>query len=175
MVGPQAEVLAKIRIADVLYVARPNEHAGAWSRISRKHVDFLVCDPRTLRPLFSVELDDASHARADRQQRDAFVDSAFQAAGLPLLHFAAKHTYHTEDVASRIAPYLPSPDGSQPSSSAPQAVVSPVGVKSGTAPLCPTCGIPMVLRTASRGGSRGEQFYGCTNYPRCRSVIPVAT
>lgn len=41
-------------------------------------------------------------------------------------------------------------------------------------PLCPTCGIPMVLRVARRGEHQGKPFYGCPNYPQCREVVPVA-
>jgi hypothetical protein len=40
-------------------------------------------------------------------------------------------------------------------------------------PVCPKCGALMVLRTAKRGNTPGQQFYGCPNYPRCRVVIPL--
>ena len=43
-----------------------------------------------------------------------------------------------------------------------------------SSPLCPKCGIPMVLRTASQGNHIGQQFYGCRNYPRCREILPVS-
>lgn len=33
--------------------------------------------------------------------------------------------------------------------------------------LCPTCGSPMVLRTARRGKNAGGSFWGCSKYPRC--------
>ena len=35
---------------------------------------------------------------------------------------------------------------------------------------CPTCGAPMVIRTAQRGARSGERFLGCSTYPRCRGV-----
>ncbi|ENM3807457.1 TPA: restriction endonuclease [Vibrio cholerae] len=35
-------------------------------------------------------------------------------------------------------------------------------------PLCPSCHAPLVMRTAKRGQSKGNQFYGCSSYPRCR-------
>lgn len=38
-------------------------------------------------------------------------------------------------------------------------------------PICPRCGIPMVLRVASRGAHIGESFYGCSNYPRCDEKV----
>jgi hypothetical protein len=37
---------------------------------------------------------------------------------------------------------------------------------------CPTCGSPMKVRTARRGGSRGEKFYGCSKFPKCRGTRP---
>jgi restriction system protein len=39
---------------------------------------------------------------------------------------------------------------------------------------CPQCGHPMVLRTAQRGPQVGEQFWGCSQFPRCRGTMPVA-
>jgi hypothetical protein len=40
--------------------------------------------------------------------------------------------------------------------------------------LCPKCGSSMVLRKAKRGGNTGNQFWGCSAYPKCRVVQNVA-
>jgi restriction system protein len=40
-----------------------------------------------------------------------------------------------------------------------------------TTPSCPSCGTKLVLRTASRGNSSGKQFWGCSNYPRCKYIM----
>lgn len=37
--------------------------------------------------------------------------------------------------------------------------------------LCPKCGAPMILRTASKGANQGKQFYGCSNFPKCREIV----
>ena len=34
--------------------------------------------------------------------------------------------------------------------------------------LCPKCGSELILRTAKKGTNAGNQFYGCSNYPKCR-------
>lgn len=34
--------------------------------------------------------------------------------------------------------------------------------------ICPRCGAELVLRTAKKGEHSGEQFYGCSRYPKCR-------
>ena len=35
---------------------------------------------------------------------------------------------------------------------------------------CPRCGGTLVLRTAKKGANAGNQFYGCSNYPKCRFI-----
>jgi restriction system protein len=37
-------------------------------------------------------------------------------------------------------------------------------------PSCPTCGKPMVSRTARRGRNAGSQFWACPAYPDCRGT-----
>lgn len=37
-------------------------------------------------------------------------------------------------------------------------------------PTCPSCAIKMIVRTAKRNG---EQFWGCSNYPRCRQTFKL--
>ena len=44
----------------------------------------------------------------------------------------------------------------------------PAGTTCSALPLCPDCGVPMVLRTASRGPHQGEQFYGLPQF----STVP---
>nr|WP_301002462.1 restriction endonuclease [Capsulimonas corticalis] len=35
---------------------------------------------------------------------------------------------------------------------------------------CPACGAEMVRRTARRGANAGGEFWGCSQYPRCRGT-----
>lgn len=67
-----------------------------------KHVDFVICDRATIRPLVAVELDDASHTRSDRVTRDEFVDAALTAAGLPLMRIRAHASYNVQEVARQL-------------------------------------------------------------------------
>ena len=39
---------------------------------------------------------------------------------------------------------------------------------------CPTCGSAMVIRTARKGKSAGQAFWGCTTYPTCRGIRQMA-
>lgn len=40
-------------------------------------------------------------------------------------------------------------------------------------PVCSKCSIPMILRTATKGERSGKKFWGCSNYPKCRSIVNV--
>jgi len=75
---------------------------AAFNRIDRKHLDFLLCDPTTLRPMVAIELDDASHARRDRVDRDAFVDKVLDVVGLPLVRIRAQMDYDPRELEARI-------------------------------------------------------------------------
>jgi very-short-patch-repair endonuclease len=97
----QYRIMGKVRLADVIKVKSVSKR-GAWqnafNRIQSKHVDFAVCEPATLAVKFIIELDDASHTQAKRQDRDDFVNKALQAAGIPVYHFAAKRTYSVQEI-----------------------------------------------------------------------------
>jgi hypothetical protein len=161
-------IQSKVRLADVFFVARPNENAAAFNRIAQKHIDFLVCHPVTMKPLLGIELDDQSHKQNNRQERDGFVDQVFLTAGLPLLRFPVQAEYNSREIAAQIAPLLkdklsPATPPQQPEAQKPASLT----------PNCPKCGIPMVLRTVGQGEHKGKQFYGCQNFPRCREFRPV--
>lgn len=40
-------------------------------------------------------------------------------------------------------------------------------------PVCPKCNAPMILRTATKGERIGKKFWGCSNYPKCRTILNV--
>jgi restriction system protein len=46
-----------------------------------------------------------------------------------------------------------------------QGVISP---KPASGDVCPECGGELVLRTARRGPNPGQEFWGCSNYPKCK-------
>lgn len=40
-------------------------------------------------------------------------------------------------------------------------------------PVCRSCGIAMVRRTARQGTNAGQDFWGCRNFPRCRQIEAI--
>jgi hypothetical protein len=180
-VGDWAVICPKVSLGD-LFFAKSGDHKANTSyrnRIARKHVDFLLCDSQDMEPLLGIELDDASHSRAARQQRDSFVDQVFAAAELPLLRQPVQSTYDVHDLDSVLqslagkARQQATQVSSGPTTQTLQGTLSslPAPVVAEEPPSCPKCGQPMVLRTAQRDGPhKGRQFWGCVDYPRCRGL-----
>ena len=84
-------VLSKVRIEDFVEVGKEKAHSyrnhwGLRGRIKSRHVDFLVCDRATTKPLLAIELDGKSHNGAQRKKRDDFVDELYNAISLPIEH-----------------------------------------------------------------------------------------
>ena len=69
-------------------------------------MDFLVCDPATLRPKVVVELDEPSHARAERQTRDAEVEAVLEAAGVPVVRVLTSRMYDTRELEHALREHL---------------------------------------------------------------------
>jgi hypothetical protein len=161
-------ICPKVSLSDVFYAESSDygEYRTYTNKIDRKHIDFLLCEPKTLRPLAGLELDDKSHQRSDRQERDAFVGEVFKAAGLPLLRVRVQRQYTVNELRMGLRSHLglDAPDARTP---APEPEEAEPAV-----PDCPKCGSPMVLRTARRGAKAGEQFWGCSSYPQCRQILP---
>lgn len=57
------------------------------TREMSKHVDFVIC-AQDMYVLGIIELDDRTHLRQDRMERDAFVDTVLRSAG-----YQVKHTW----------------------------------------------------------------------------------
>jgi hypothetical protein len=167
-VGNRAVVCPKVNLNDVFFVARPNENQAYRNKIDRKHVDFLLCHPATMKLLGGVELDDASHQRKDRRERDEFVDQVFATAGLPIVHVVARASYNVESLVAELTPcFTSTPLPSLP----PQTTTVKAVLQNPAQPVCPKCGVPMLQRTASKGANKGQRFWGCQNYPKCQEVI----
>jgi restriction system protein len=48
-----------------------------------------------------------------------------------------------------------------------------VSVQASGLPNCPVCSSAMQKRIAKRGSNIGNEFWGCSQYPKCRGNIPV--
>lgn len=175
-------VLLKVRLADLLEIqkgASKSLRQSAFNRISRKHVDFAVCDKNDLSILGVIELDDQRHKSAKRQKRDSFLDSALGSAGIPIVHIRAQNAYSVVDIQNQLRNLLSMAGKSEanpPRSAAEpndQGKTQPVSDDTETIEICPDCGGKLVKRQAKKGKFAGQHFMACSNFPKCRKIIPI--
>ena len=145
-IGDSAQIFSKVKLSDLFYAKTGDfgKNRTYTNKIDRKHVDFLLCDPKTLKPILGIELDDKSHQRADRQERDDFVNHVFEATKLPLMHVSVQRSYSQSELKSKLSAYL---SGKQFINKQPEPVQE-------SSPRCPKCGSEMILRTAKQGDNR---------------------
>lgn len=168
-VAESAIICPKVALGDLFYarISDSSQHRSYTNKIDRKHVDFLLCDPQTLRPRAGLELDDTSHRRSNRQARDAFVERVFTAANVPLVRVPVRRSYSISEVRALICQHLAAP-----------VITSSCSGASTTRhripPPCPKCGAEMILRTPKPGSAHTEPFWGCAHFPRCRGLVQYA-
>jgi len=158
MVKGEFFVCPKVALTDLFFVARPNENVQYSTKLLRKNVDYLLLRPETLRPALAIELDYPK--QADHRPVDIFLDGLFSAVGLPLIHITVQQTYDVQDLAIRFKKALKSTQETTP-------------VHSDFSPICPRCGITMVLRFDKNGPFNGNKYYGCLNFPTCQEMVMV--
>jgi len=74
-------ILLKVGVRDLCEITNREVNQAAFNRVAAKHVDFVLCDQATLAPVVAIELDDSSHYRRDRAERDAFMNELFRVIG----------------------------------------------------------------------------------------------
>jgi very-short-patch-repair endonuclease len=75
---------------------------GAYRHIDEKSVDFVLCDRTNLEPVLAIELDDNSHLRDDRIQRDLEVERILDQAEVPLIRFNNHGKFNGDAIKQQI-------------------------------------------------------------------------
>ena len=163
MMGSRYVICPKVSLNDVFYILRPNENVHFFNKFFRKHVDFLLCDPKNLTPTFGVEIVKPISKDIGREA-DKFMDELFTDAGIPLVHISSSEKYDAGDIIALF-----------------QLAVAKIGetsslridLPSDTVPNCPLCGKMMVLRIHRTGVTSGKKYYGCMDSPRCAGIVKI--
>ncbi len=100
-VAADFQLFAKVRLGDIIQVQKGvsgKRRFAALGRITSKHADFVLCDPRSFETALVIELDDRSHALPARQERDRFFDAALKVAAVPVLRVPVRRAYSSDEI-----------------------------------------------------------------------------
>jgi hypothetical protein len=183
----QYRVMGKVRLCDVIDVQKGLSKSAwqtAFNKVNRKHLDFVIVKRDDLSIAGAIELDDKSHNRKDRVERDDFLNGALESAGVSLVRFPVQKSYALEEVKGKLLGLC----GAVAESSfeavskdeviytRPSKPVKPTlveGEVTVSSPTCEKCGSEMIQRRASKGKHAGQMFWACTTFPKCRGILAI--
>lgn len=180
---------------------RERDRQKALSVLEGLRLEFVVCRRRDLAVVGVVGWEGGS--KKERVSK-ASLDEALREVGIPAVRFRSRSNFAVEELRTALARKIPpsaaenrprSEDGwelgaldaaasagdwrlGQAGSARPAVAAKSSAVpaaESVPSPRCPHCGGEMQQRRATRGPHAGTLFWICSQFPRCRKVIPVKT
>jgi len=100
--GTRYVVCPKGRLLDLCRDLDGWTETAAFNHVSQKHVDFVLCEPQTFRPVLAAELDDRSHLRARTRARDRDKDAVLRTMGLGVYRQFVRRSYDPAAIARGI-------------------------------------------------------------------------
>jgi hypothetical protein len=86
---PEHIILAQVGLSRILGVKKGSNFGEWFNRINRMSADFVLCSKDST-IVAVIELDDASHEKADRKAADAKKDKALSSAGIRIVRWQVK-------------------------------------------------------------------------------------
>jgi len=102
-------IYGKVRLCDIIETMNDLDkrtHQKAFNRISSKHVDFVICNARSLAIEMVIELDDSTHKQSERRARDWFLNAALKAAEIPIVRFQVKRAYALRELQAKLGDFV---------------------------------------------------------------------
>lgn len=102
-VGDKYHIFAQVHLPTILdNKVKGQDWRAALAHINRKSVDFVLCDKAYISPKLAIELDDRTHERPDRMERDKEVERILEVAGVPLLRLENRGSFNSTELAQSI-------------------------------------------------------------------------
>lgn len=104
--GEKYHIFCQVRVVDIIqpnitkYQTTTREYKSLFWQISQWHFDYVMCDKSDFSIFCALELDDASHERADRVRRDRILNAVCKDAGLDLKRMKLNHENKRVEVVS---------------------------------------------------------------------------
>lgn len=153
-------IIPKLALSELFRVNKPNENIQFISKLGGKSIDFVLFSQETFSPVAAIELEnpkESEHAVGSK-----FIDEICASVGFPVFHIIESERYGGIDWFAMFTTIENS-----------AGKINQVVTDSDYSPVCPHCGITMVLRFDQDGPISGQKYYGCLNYPECEEKITV--
>lgn len=94
-------LFSKVRVIDLIDIKHIKNYASYRNKIISKQIDFVLLD-QELKVLRCIELDDPTHNRTSRIERDKFLNELFEAVDLSLIRIKTQSAYSIEELMRKL-------------------------------------------------------------------------
>lgn len=84
-----------------LYEIVRNKEIKDFNKIKSKSIDFVITDVNC-KIKICIELDDVTHIKENRQQRDKFIDELFKQLDIKIIRIPVQNYYNLQDIEQKI-------------------------------------------------------------------------
>lgn len=97
----QLNLFTQVALNRILEINNRRCQIQLRNRIDKKSIDFVLYDEKTKKIVCCIELDDNSHKRSDRKERDEFLDDMLNGI-VKLIHIKTENYYDCEKLKQQI-------------------------------------------------------------------------
>lgn len=95
------DIFTQVALNRILEINNRRKQQQLKNRIDRKSIDFVLYDERTKKIICCIELDDPTHEREDRIERDLFLDKIFKDT-IKLIRIKVQNYYDYNEILTMI-------------------------------------------------------------------------
>ncbi len=104
MLGSKWYIVPQVHLSALLnHKVKGQNWNAAFKHINGKSVDYVLLSKETMKPVCAIELDDSSHYRDDRIERDMEVERIFASAKIPLARLRKPEELSRQEIVNIIA------------------------------------------------------------------------
>ena len=97
-------IQTQVVLYDIIETKIKNDYSS-FNKIKSKSIDYVLVN-KNFEILLCIELDDNTHKKSERIERDNFVNKIFEETDIKLLRVAVEQNYDTENLRKIINSYL---------------------------------------------------------------------
>ncbi len=104
-VDPKYMIIPQVHLDELIKPSggvKKTTYLFSFRYINQKSVDFVICEKESMKPLIAIELDDSSHLKEERKNRDEQVNKLLTECHIPLLRFPNKRQFAIENIKKQI-------------------------------------------------------------------------
>lgn len=103
--GDKYIIIPQVQLSKIVEIERYEmEWRKYFNKINQKSVDFVLFEKEFFSPVIAIELDDSSHHRIDREERDSSVNKILGKAGIRIEHVPWAGAYNVQELSQRLFP-----------------------------------------------------------------------